>query len=49
LFQIAEPFLYFSVWSFVVALILVSAVSLLTRPMDAARVAGLMYERKPQS
>lgn len=49
LFQIAEPFLYFSVWSFVVALVLVTAVSLLTRPMDAARVAGLMYERKPQS
>ena len=43
LFKIAEPFLYFSIWGFLVALLLVIAVSLLTRPEPEEKIAGLVY------
>lgn len=46
LFQIADPFLYFSVWSFLFSLSLVVGISLLTRPEPDEKVAGLIYHRR---
>jgi SSS family solute:Na+ symporter len=43
LFKISEPFLYFSIWGFLVALGLLFVVSLFTRPEPAERIAGLIY------
>ncbi len=49
LFQIAEPFLYFSVWAFLVSLTLVVVVSLCTKPEPDEKIAGLVYHRKMQN
>ncbi len=43
LFQISEPFLYFSVWAFLVALFLIVVVSLLTKPEPDEKIRGLVY------
>jgi SSS family solute:Na+ symporter len=43
LFKISEPFLYFSIWGFLVALFLLVAVSLFTTPEPDEKVAGLLY------
>jgi SSS family solute:Na+ symporter len=45
LFQVEEPFLYFSVWAFLVAMVLIITVSLLTRPEPDEKVRGLIYRR----
>jgi SSS family solute:Na+ symporter len=42
LFQISEPFLYFSVWAFLVSLVLIVAVSFCTRPEPDAQVRPLL-------
>jgi solute:Na+ symporter, SSS family len=44
LFQVSEPFLYFSVWAFLVALTLVVAVSYATQPEPEEKTRGLVYE-----
>jgi SSS family solute:Na+ symporter len=41
LFRIEEPFLYFSIWSFIVALIVIIVVSRLTPPEPAEKTAFL--------
>jgi solute:Na+ symporter, SSS family len=41
LFRIEEPFLYFSIWSFVVALIVIVLVSLMTKPEPPEKTAFL--------
>ncbi len=46
LFQIAEPFLYFSVWAFITAFALIVGVSLFTKPRAAEEIKGLMFERR---
>ena len=43
LFKISEPFLYFSIWGFLVALGLVVVVSLFTRAEPEERIASLVY------
>ena len=43
LFKISEPFLYFSVWGFLVAMTLVVILSLFTRPEPEEKIAGLVY------
>jgi SSS family solute:Na+ symporter len=43
LFSIEDPFLYVSLWSFVVGLGVTWSVSLLTRPHDEQRLYGLVY------
>jgi Na+/proline symporter len=45
LFKIQEPYLYFSVWSFLVAGGLVVAVSVVTPPEPAAKTDGLTLRR----
>lgn len=45
LFQVEEPFLYFSIWAFLVAAVLIVVVSLLTRPEPDEKVRGLIYRR----
>ncbi|MBA2605124.1 MAG: hypothetical protein H0U94_16195 [Acidobacteria bacterium] len=45
LFRIGEPFLYFSIWAFLVALVLVIVVSLLTEPEADDKIRGLVYGR----
>jgi solute:Na+ symporter, SSS family len=44
LFRVSEPFLYFSVWAFLVALALVVAVSRITTPEPAGKIDALVYE-----
>lgn len=44
LFQISEPFLYFSIWGFVVALGLVIAISYSTRPEPDEKIRELVYQ-----
>ena len=46
LFQIADPFLYFSVWAFLVSLILVVIISFLTESESDEKVAHLIYHRR---
>ncbi|MEW6306804.1 MAG: hypothetical protein AB1705_25340, partial [Verrucomicrobiota bacterium] len=46
LFQIAEPFLYFSVWGFLVAFAVVAVVSLMTPPEPEEKLRGLVYSRR---
>jgi SSS family solute:Na+ symporter len=46
LFEISEPFLYFSFWSFVVALSLIVVVSYLTAPEPIEKIGHLLYSRK---
>jgi len=43
IFQIQDPFLYIAWWSFVFALILTAAVSLLTPPEPQEKLAGLVH------
>lgn len=43
LFQIADPFLYFSVWAFVVAMIVIIGVSLATKPESEEKVRDLVW------
>ena len=49
LFRIEELFLYFSIWSFVVALIVIVTVSLSTRPEPAEKTAFLNLKAIPAS
>ena len=46
LFQIADPFLYFSIWAFLLSLTLLVVISLLTRPEPEEKVAQLVYHRR---
>jgi Na+/proline symporter len=46
LFQISDPYLYFSVWSFVTAILLTVVVSLLTPPEPAEKIRGLVFRRR---
>ena len=45
LFRINDPFLYFSVWAFLISMVLVIAVSLLTVPDPSEKTDGLVYSR----
>jgi SSS family solute:Na+ symporter len=44
LFKISEPFLYFSVWAFVTALVLVVTISFATTPEPEEKLRGLVYQ-----
>ena len=46
LFQISEPFLYFSVWAFVTSATVLVAVSLVTTPEPGSKVDDLVYRRR---
>jgi len=46
LFQIAEPFLYFSIWSFVITVVVLAVVSAATPAESADRIAPLLYHRR---
>ncbi|MEQ8637096.1 sodium:solute symporter family transporter [Gimesia maris] len=46
LFQISEPFLYFSIWAFVVSFSLIVIISLLTKPEPEEKIAGLVFSLK---
>ena len=43
LFQISEPYLYFSVWAFLVSTALIVLVSLLTKPETEEKLRGVTY------
>lgn len=43
LFQISDPFLYFSMWAFLVAITLIAIVSLLTPPQPEEQIRDLIY------
>ncbi len=45
LFRINDPFLYFSVWAFLISMALVITVSLLTAPDPSEKTDGLVYSR----
>ena len=47
LFQISEPFLYFSIWAFVVSFSLIVIISFLTKPEPAEKIEGLVFSLKP--
>jgi solute:Na+ symporter, SSS family len=47
LFQISEPFLYFSIWAFLVSAGLIIVISLFTRPEPNEKIEGLVYRRNP--
>ncbi len=49
LFQIDEPFLYYSVWAFLVTLSVTVAVSWLTRPEGDEKLKYLVYAAKKQA
>lgn len=49
LFQIADPFLYFSVWAFLVSLALVIVLSLFTRPEPDEKGNLVVGWKRPQS
>jgi SSS family solute:Na+ symporter len=49
LFRVAEPFLYFSVWAFLTALVLIVSVSLATKPEPEEKIAPLLYRRRPRT
>ena len=46
LFQIADPFLYFSVWAFLVSMTLILVVSLCTKPEPEEKIQGLVYRAR---
>lgn len=46
LFQISEPFLYFSIWAFVVSFSLIVIISFLTKPEPAEKIEGLVFGTK---
>tara|TARA_R110002095_G_scaffold187836_1_gene165080 strand:+ start:211 stop:1803 length:1593 start_codon:yes stop_codon:yes gene_type:complete len=48
LFQISEPFLYFSIWAFVVSFSLIVIISLLTKPEPTEKIEGLVFSLKPR-
>jgi SSS family solute:Na+ symporter len=45
LFRVAEPFLYFSVWAFLVALALIVSLSGLTKPEPADKTRYVLFPR----
>ncbi len=45
LFQISEPFLYYVIWSFIVAIVLIISVSLLTKPKPITEIHHLLYHK----
>jgi SSS family solute:Na+ symporter len=47
LFRISEPFLYFSIWAFLVAGTVLVVVSLFTTPETDEKVRGLVFSRRP--
>lgn len=47
LFQISIPFLYFSIWAFVVSFSLIVIISFLTKPEPAEKIEGLVFRLKP--
>jgi SSS family solute:Na+ symporter len=47
LFRVAEPYLYFSVWAFLVALSLLVVLSLLTRPEPPEKQRYVIYAARP--
>lgn len=47
LFQISEPFLYFSIWAFVVSFSLIVILSLLMKPEPPEKTEGLVFNLKP--
>jgi len=49
LFRIEEPFLYFSVWAFLTAVVVTVVVSLLTKPPVGERVEPWLYRRNRPS
>ena len=49
LFRIEEPFLYFSIWAFLTALIIIIVVSLLTHPEPDEKTAFLNLKLNPTS
>ncbi|HBL45361.1 MAG TPA: sodium transporter, partial [Planctomycetaceae bacterium] len=48
LFQISEPFLYFSIWAFVVSFSLIVIISLLTKREPDEKIEGLVFSLKPR-
>ncbi|MEQ9067663.1 MAG: sodium transporter, partial [Gimesia chilikensis] len=48
LFQISEPFLYFSIWAFVVSFSLIVIISLCTKPEPKEKIDGLVFSLQPQ-
>jgi solute:Na+ symporter, SSS family len=46
LFQIDQPYLYFSIWAFLTSGLLLITVSLITPPEPADKIRGLLYRRK---
>lgn len=48
LFQIADPFLYFSVWAFLVAMTLIIVVSMVTPREPREKLLGLVYGYGPE-
>ena len=46
LFQVSDPFLYFSVWAFLVSFGLLVIVSLMTKPEPDEKIAHLIYRRR---
>jgi SSS family solute:Na+ symporter len=45
LFKVESPFLYFSIWGFLVALVLIITVSLFTRPEPQEKIDRFVYRR----
>lgn len=48
LFQISDPFLYLSIWAFVVSFSLIVIISLFTKPEPAEKIEGLVFGTKSQ-
>ena len=48
LFQISEPFLYFSIWAFVVSFSLIVIISLCTKPEPKEKIDGLVFSLQPR-
>ncbi|WP_298867643.1 sodium/solute symporter [uncultured Gimesia sp.] len=46
LFQISDPFLYLSIWAFVVSFSLIVIISFLTKPEPAEKIEGLVFGTK---
>ena len=49
LFQIADPYLYFSIWAFLVAFGLIVVVSLCTAPEPEEKIRGLIFRHSRES
>jgi SSS family solute:Na+ symporter len=48
LFQVGEPFLYFSIWAFLVSLAVIVVVSFLTKPEPAEKLRFLVYSQRDE-